>query len=261
MILFSPVQASDNAGIVEGLATGRIKPEGLSEYQREELLVSMAKRLVTLEARLAAVEKRLTDAGKTAATDDAKERIRKASLIFAEIQRLHGALRFDQVKAGLDSLGKQYPEVVKAKAFRKLSNELKVIGRDAGILEIERWFQGETTMDQAGLTLVVFFESWCPHCQDEMPKMEKLYNKYLEKGVNVIGLTKIADPATVTSVIGFIADKGLTFSVAKYGGAMAERFGVEGIPASALVKSGKIIWRGNPELISDQTIEIALAQP
>ena len=178
---------------------------------------------------------------------------------FQEIQTHHTRLEVDQVRAKMKALAEDFPEVKGLPAFTKLAAEVAHIGKEAGTLEVEQWYQGETTLAGANVTLLVFWESWCPHCQDEMPKIQKLFEQYQERGLNVIGLTKITQSATMTSVLAFIGERDLTFSVGKENGSMSKYYGVEGIPAAAIVKNGIIIWRGNPERISNLTIEKALA--
>ena len=36
---------------------------------------------------------------------------------------------------------------------------------------------------------------------------------------------------------------------------MSDRFGVKGIPAAAVVKNGKVVWRGHPARIKDEMID------
>lgn len=42
-------------------------------------------------------------------------------------------------------------------------------------------------------TLVVFWASWCSHCQEEMPKLEKIYDKLKAKGVEVVAISADTD--------------------------------------------------------------------
>ena len=178
---------------------------------------------------------------------------------FEAIGKLHSALETEQVKAQLVALGKQFPEVQKESAFTNMVAEILVIGKEAGQLQVERWFQGSAGFDDAIATLVVFWESWCPHCQDDMPRIQQFYDNYLQQGLSVIGLTRVSETATVTSVIGFIAERDLTFPIAKVDDATADHFGVVAVPAAIIVKNGRVLWRGKPELLTDQTIKRALA--
>ena len=56
------------------------------------------------------------------------------------------------------------------------------------------------------------------------------------------------------SVRSFIEDNGLDYPMAKETGALADYFNVKGIPAAALVKEGKIVWRGHPMRLTDEML-------
>ncbi len=48
--------------------------------------------------------------------------------------------------------------------------------------------------------VVIFWSPWCPHCQHELPEINKLYEKYHPQGVNFIGITR-ADSSTLAESI------------------------------------------------------------
>lgn len=132
---------------------------------------------------------------------------------------------------------------------RALNRELAVVGKAAPAdWAIERWFQGEqqVTLDGQRPTLLVFWEAWCPHCKTEVPKLQQLAKDYASKGLQVVGVTRITQTATEESVRGFLTESGVSYPIAKETGALAEYFDVKGIPAAALVKDGKVVWRGHP---------------
>ena len=106
---------------------------------------------------------------------------------------------------------------------------------------IETWYQGEDgiTLDGRGTTLIIFWEAWCPHCRNEVPKLQQVYDRYREQGLQVVGVTRITKTATEESVREFIADSGVGYAMAKETGDLAGYFNVKGIPAAAccLMKS------------------------
>jgi hypothetical protein len=85
--------------------------------------------------------------------------------------------------------------------------------------------------------------------------------KYKSKGLGIIALTKVTKSATEESVEAFIKDSKLTFPVGKEpeGGPLSAAYAVSGIPAAALVKDGKVIWRGHPARLTDELLEQMLA--
>ena len=53
----------------------------------------------------------------------------------------------------------------------------------------------------------------------------------------------------------FIKDNKVTYPTAKENGDLSKHFNVSGIPAAAVVKGGKIIWRGHPGRLNDSMID------
>jgi thiol-disulfide isomerase/thioredoxin len=138
------------------------------------------------------------------------------------------------------------------------ANEIDVIGKgvpsDWGI---SSWFQGKDTIDLSGkpTTLVVFWEEWCPHCRDEMPKLQSFYAAHRKQGLQILGLTKVTQTSTDDKVTAFLKQGGIEFPVGKESGVPSAYFNVKGIPAAALVKDGKIVWRGHPIRLTPEILK------
>ena len=88
-----------------------------------------------------------------------------------------------------------------------------------------------------------------------MPKIEETYTKYQGR-MNVVGLTKVTRSSTDESVAEFIKDSGISYPVGKEkGGNLSSHYNVSGVPAAAIVKDGKIVWRGHPARIDDSLLD------
>jgi peroxiredoxin len=214
-----------------------------------------------LEARVAALEKKIETvgkggpAGKAPAPQNTAEEQAAAKLL-KEASGLAEALKYDEAKAKLAELKEKYGKTRAARAAQRLEREIGVVGVDAGKFEVEKWYQGEVAMADGKATLLVFWEVWCPHCKREVPKMNETHNKYKDKGLSVVGLTKVSRNTTEEQVTDFIKEKDVQYPLAKEDGDnMSKRFGVHGIPAAAVVKDGKVVWRGHPARLSDEMIE------
>ena len=84
------------------------------------------------------------------------------------------------------------------------------------------------------VALLNFWATWCPPCLEEMPAMERLYQRYKEKGLVVVALSVDAEGAPV--VTQFVKEHKLSFPVGldpKM--AVAERYGVRALPSTFLV--------------------------
>ena len=83
--------------------------------------------------------------------------------------------------------------------------------------------------------------------------------KYKPKGLQVLGVTRITKTATEDSVKSFIAESGVKLPDRQGERAtLAEYFDVKGIPAAAIVKDGKIVWRGHPMRLTDDLLATLL---
>lgn len=141
-----------------------------------------------------------------------------------------------------------------AVAARQLA-ELNVVGKAVDKLNIETWYQGETTLADSKATLLVFWEVWCPHCKREVPKLQATYDKFKGDGLGVIGLTKLTRNKTPEDVTSFMSENKVGYPMAKEAGDMSAFFGVNGVPAAAAVKDGKVVWRGHPAQLTDDMIK------
>ncbi len=81
-------------------------------------------------------------------------------------------------------------------------------------------------------TLLVFWASWCPHCQRELPVVQKVYKDLKPKGANVVG---VSVDENVGEARALLKKQGITFPNAfagtDTGMNTARAYGVRGIPA------------------------------
>ena len=85
-----------------------------------------------------------------------------------------------------------------------------------------------------------FWATWCPPCKEEMPSMERLYQRFKDKGLVVLAVSVDAEGTPV--VIPFVKAHKLTFPIGldpKM--ALAEKYGVRGLPSTFLIdKKGNL---------------------
>lgn len=218
-----------------------------------------ADRVKALEEKVAELEKTVEEnakSGAKAAVKDEKAE-KAAAAIYEKIGKSVREGDTEGAKKQLAELKAKYSNTTAYRRARKIERELEVIGKAAPVsLEVEKWYTSESKIDFASdkPTLLVFWEIWCPHCKREVPKMQATWDKYQGK-IQMVGLTKITRSATEEKVTEFIAEKNVTYPTAKENGDLSKHFNVSGIPAAAVVKGGKVVWRGHPGRLNDSMID------
>ena len=159
----------------------------------------------------------------------------------------------------LAELLERFPTSRAARIGRRLAAELEVVGTPAR-LEVEHWFQGEVSLEDHRVTLLVFWEVWCPHCKREVPELQELYERYGER-LGLVGLTKMTRNVSEEQVRSFLTDHGVTYPIAlERSATMSAHYGVHGVPAAAVVREGQVIWRGHPARLTDALVERWLSE-
>lgn len=197
-----------------------------------------------LTKRVEALEQRPAAGPGAAAAPSAAEQ--EAGEALRGINEKMAKLDYAGAKADCDQAMKKYASTRAFRRGARTCREVAVVGKEGKMLELDKWFQGEATLASGEPTLLVFWEQWCPHCKREVPVLEKTYNDYKGK-MNVIGLTKVNRSATDEKVAEFITEKKVSYPMAKEkDGNWSQYYAVTGVPAAALVKDGKVVWRGHP---------------
>ena len=218
---------------------------------------ALEKRIATMERNLTQqltnISRQLASGGGANPAAEAE-----AQTALAAVNQLIASGNSTKAKADMTTFMQKYGNTQAAKSARRTYQELQVVGKavpaDWGI---EKWFQGESETDLAGkgTKLVVFWETWCPHCQREVPKLQAFYDSLKGDGLQIVGLTKVNKSSTEEKVADFIKERNLSYPVAKENGSASQHFGVSGVPAAAVVKDGKVIWRGHPARLSEAQLK------
>lgn len=90
-----------------------------------------------------------------------------------------------------------------------------------------------------------FWASWCEPCREEMPAMERLYQKYRERGLVVVAISADAEGASV--VTPFVKKYKLTFLIGLDPRmSVTSLYGVWAVPSTFIIdKQGKRILFAN----------------
>jgi thiol-disulfide isomerase/thioredoxin len=86
---------------------------------------------------------------------------------------------------------------------------------------------------------VTFMAAWCGPCIDELPSLNRLYQKYKLQGLTLIGISIDLDGPQAMQPI--IDELQIRFPVYWYGGAAVQKFFLFAIPMIFLVKDGRVV--------------------
>lgn len=108
--------------------------------------------------------------------------------------------------------------------------------------------------------IIHFWATWCPYCKKLQPSLNKLYQQYHDKGLEILAVSIWEeDDAKPQQEMN---QRGYPFITLLHGEKVAEQYQVSGTPTTVFIsRTGEIIWRtsesnpNNPNLLkATQTI-------
>jgi thiol-disulfide isomerase/thioredoxin len=172
----------------------------------------------------------MSDPGES--TDDEGDMSESAAADPAEIDRSAWALDpADPVVAeAIRALGlSPYPEPIPLQDFRlpDLDGAKRTLG------ELEGTF-----------VFLNFWATWCPPCREEMPSMQRLYEQYGGRGLEILAVSSMEDPRTVSD---FVAENGYTFPILlDEDGRASNLYAIRAIPTTYLIDRAGFVLAGRP---------------
>lgn len=87
--------------------------------------------------------------------------------------------------------------------------------------------------------VVTFMAAWCWPCVDELPALNKLYKKYNDQGLKLIGISiDLEGPQAIQPIIN---EHKIEFPVFWYGDKAITKFKLNAIPMLFFVRKGEIV--------------------
>jgi hypothetical protein len=103
--------------------------------------------------------------------------------------------------------------------------------------------------------VVLSFETWCPYSQQVMGRMQRLYEENKDRGLNMIGVTRLTHSATEEGMREYIDYNGLTFPIARVDRDTTEALMTSsGVPRLVVVRGGDVVWESHPSQLSDAVL-------
>ena len=118
------------------------------------------------------------------------------------------------------------------------------VGKDAPAFTLDVVANGETPrLSLADLkgkpVLLDFWATWCGPCQAEAPVVNKVAQRFKDRGLAVVGVNTSDEPGRAAP---WARGKGITFPIVYDPNDVAPKYGVENLPTLVLVsKEGKIL--------------------
>lgn len=117
-------------------------------------------------------------------------------------------------------------------------------------------YLGDTADMTGKVVLIDFWATWCVPCRTSIPLLNAWHEKFSNKGLLVVGLSQ----ETKEVVEPFLKKVPMQYPVAVEGTkSIHKTLTVKALPYAIFVgRKGKIVWRGQPENITDALIESML---
>ncbi len=111
--------------------------------------------------------------------------------------------------------------------------------------------------DYRGRPVIVnFWATWCPPCREEMPSMERAWNKIKDQGIAMLAVNVGEDEDTIFT---FTGDFPASFTILlDTTGKITEQWPIQGLPTTYVVSpEGKLVYRaiGGREWDDEQLLD------
>ena len=145
------------------------------------------------------------------------------------------------------------------KSLQSALKQLEFIGKPAPAISAEKWLNSTPLTLEAlkgNVVIIDFWAPWCPPCRKVIPTLAKDFNELKDKGLVVIGFTKlygsyrddtqnkgkVEAEVEKTLIQGFVERNGLKYPIAiAASGEAFDKYGVSGIPTMVFIdKAGNI---------------------
>lgn len=92
--------------------------------------------------------------------------------------------------------------------------------------------------------VIDFWATWCGPCRETMPELQKIYDEFKPKGLQVVAISSDSAP----TIEKFLKDNPYTYPIyVDLDGGAELKFKVDALPTTfVLDRGGNVIWSGHP---------------
>jgi TolA-binding protein/thiol-disulfide isomerase/thioredoxin len=185
--------------------------------------------------------------------DLAAEAIFQTGAILSELGRV------EEARNAFIRVTKDYPGNPQAGRAVDQLRELNLVGNPMPPLRVAGWLtppDGPPRIE-GKVVLLIFWNVRCPHCKQEMPKLDALYRKLEGRGLVALGLTSPSHGETQAEILRYIMEHKLSLPIGiDQAGQTSSAFAVGEIPAVAIVdRKGIVRWRNSGGLVTESLLK------
>lgn len=160
----------------------------------------------------------------------------------------------------------RFPKSSEAEKAREKLQGLGIVGTKAPALAVKEWIGGDARRVedfQGQVLLLNFWAIWCPHCRNNLPKMDRLVDLFGSRGLHVLGISRERSGYEADKIRQFIDSHPMRFPTGvDEESKTSEAYAVPNVPCVvAIDRQGWVRWHGHPDYLTEQVIEALLGPP
>ncbi len=161
------------------------------------------------------------------------------------------------LKSDTKSISKTNPKTTKI--VKKVAKEVKKEYKSIGLApDFELTALDGSTIKLSSLkgkvVLLDFWATWCPPCRKMIPELKKVYSKYKNKGVEIIGISM--DEGSLSTIKSFVDNTGINYPIVRGDHALSKAYGyINAIPTSFIIDKAGVIRNKHTGFQSAQDME------
>lgn len=94
---------------------------------------------------------------------------------------------------------------------------------------------------QGRVVIIDFWATWCHECEDVAPELDRIYRKFRDKGLIMLGISCDDGGSAVKNVKNFIKKYNLTYTMLMDDGKVNKLYKITGLPVTLILDKNHVI--------------------